>query len=189
MTIRSNVVACCSTSPSAAAQGSDGGALNLQFLFLDENVCKPCGGTGRALDEAVRIVAEPLAALGVALDVRRVHVVTREDALAHQLSLSPTIRINGVDIDPDQTEGECGSCGEIVGGQTAVNCRTWRWRGEVFSAAPVGKIVAAILGAAARLVDGGASCRPKSSPQIDYVVPENLENFFKAGQAGDRLCC
>lgn len=182
-------MACCSSSPAGASSDRTPDALTLEFLFLDETVCKPCGDTGQALDEAVGIVAAPLAALGLGLEVERVHVLTREDAIVHRLTMSPTIRVNGVDIDPAQTVADCGSCGEIGGGRTAVNCRTWRWRGETFSSAPTGKIVAAILGAAAQSVDGGAACCATGRPEETYAVPENLENFFRARHTGERLCC
>lgn len=180
-------MACCNGSEAKLSQDAQAEALTLEFLFLDESLCQPCGGTGRALDEAVEIVAAPLAALGVALDVTRIHVARREDAIAHRLALSPTIRINGVDIDPDQSEGACGSCGDLAGGQTTVTCRTWRWRGALFSAAPTGKIVEAILSAATPHCAVGCCADP--APQGPYAMPDNLERFFAARQAGDRLCC
>lgn len=175
---------CCSSSATTASTVNQPNVLKLDFLFLDESVCKPCGGTGQALDEAVALVAAPLDALGLTLEVNRIHVATREEAIAHRLETSPTIRINGVDIDPARTQGECGSCGDIAGGQTTVNCRTWHWRGEVFSSAPTGKIVEAIMAAATT-----QPCCSQDDGQDAYALPDNLESFFEARDNGEQRCC
>ncbi len=180
---------CCSGSSARDTRADKQTTLKLDFLFLDESICKPCGGTGQALDEAVEIVAAPLAALGARLEVRRIHVATREDALAYQLETSPTIRINGVDIDPDQTQGECGSCGDIAGGETTVNCRTWHWKGQVYSAAPTGKIVEAILSAATAQSQDVSSCCADTYGRSTYTLPDNLESFFRARDKGEQRCC
>ena len=60
---------CCSGSTSMNTPKTGQNTLKLDFLYLDESVCKPCRGTGQALDEAVEIVAAPLAALGVTLAI------------------------------------------------------------------------------------------------------------------------
>lgn len=164
-------------------------AVRMSFLFLDENLCRPCGGTGQALDEAARIVAAPLAAIGATLEIDRIHVSTLESAIAHRLTTSPTLRINGADIDPDPKEGACGDCGEIAGGRTTVHCRVWRWRGADHVAAPVGLIVEAILAAATRPAETAAVCDAPARSEAEYAPPENLVGFFQARDAGERLCC
>lgn len=180
---------CCGTTASSDATETRPDILNLEFLFLDESVCKPCGGTGQALDEAVAVTAAPLAALGIALNVDRIHVATREAAIRYQLLTSPTIRLDGVDIDPELTEGECGSCGDIAGGQTTVNCRTWHWKGEVYSSAPTGKIVEAILNAATARNQASSGCCGATSEKEAYSLPGNLEGFFQARENGEHRCC
>ncbi len=179
---------CCASTASPDTIQRDPTVLNLEFLFLDETVCKPCSSTGGALDAAVAIVAEPLAAIGKTMEVRRVHVANRLEAVAHKLVTSPTIRINGIDIDPAVTQGECGSCGDIAGGTTTVNCRTWQWRGETHSSAPTGKIVEAILIEATR-IERSAGCCAESDVGAAYTLPQNLEQFFQAREAGETRCC
>ncbi len=175
-------MSCCSNSARIETNESNPEVLSLEFLFLDEDICKPCGGTGKALDEAVEIVAAPLQALGIALEVERIHVATREDAIAHKLITSPTIRINGQDIDLMTTQEECSTCSEIAGGKTTVDCRTWHWKGNVYSSAPTGKIVEAILSAA---IPG---CNADTEDLHDsYELPENLNRFFRA-RSGDGAC-
>ena len=183
---------CCTSSASPDTNHLEPDVLTLEFLFLDETVCKPCGSTGRALDEAVAIVAEPLAAMGKALEVQRVHVANRQDAIAHELVASPTIRLNGSDIDPAVTQGACGSCGDIAGGATTVNCRTWQWRGETHSAAPTGMIVHAILAKATKTVQASSCCvetEAEKEARGRYTLPQNLDRFFQARDAGEKRCC
>ena len=180
---------CCSGSTSMNTPKTGQNTLKLDFLYLDESVCKPCRGTGQALDEAVEIVAAPLAALGVTLEVERIHVATREDAIAHELSSSPTIRIDGVDIDRDTTQGACGDCSDLAGGQTTVNCRSWHWHGEDYSSAPTGKIVEAILSAATAQGRDASGCCADAGVPGNFVLPENLERFFRARDNNEKLCC
>ena len=179
---------CCGAEAKAKDRDAGAGRLKVQLLFLDENVCKPCGGTSQALDEAVELVSAGLEAMGTRLEVERIHIATREDAIDHRLITSPTIRINGVDIDPDRTQDECETCGDIAGGDTKVDCRTWHWRGEVHSSAPVGKIVEAILAAAVSgKSEPGSDCG--CGVGADHSLPENLERFFQARQDAGRSGC
>lgn len=163
--------------------------LLVQFLFLDEDICKPCSGTAEALDEALEITSAPLAAMGVELKVEKVHVIDKEEAVLRKLLSSPTIRINGEDIDSALTEGECGTCGDLAGGKTTVNCRTWEWRGEVYQTAPVGKIVESIMDAAVSATKTQSACCSGEVTEDDYVIPENLEAFFVARQNNEKSCC
>ena len=180
---------CCDQSNSNIVRNTGASDLLVQFLFLDEDVCQPCSGTAEALDEAVQITAAPLAAMGVDLKVEKAHVIGKAEAIAQKLLTSPTIRINGNDIDPALTEGECGTCGDLAGGKTTVNCRTWEWRGEVYQNAPVGKIVEAIMDAAVSATKTQSSCCSGEITEDDYVIPENLEAFFVARQNNEKSCC
>ena len=180
---------CCSQSNSNDNRNTGTSDLLVQFLFLDEDVCKPCSGTAQALDEAVEITSAPLAAMGINLKVEKVHVVDKEEAVAQKLLTSPTIRINGNDIDPALTEGECGTCGDLAGGTTTVNCRTWEWRGEFYQNAPVGKIVEAIMDAAVSTTKKQTACCSGEVTEDDYIIPENLEAFFVARQNNEKSCC
>jgi len=169
--------------------------LVVDLLFLDEETCAPCGGTAKTLTEAENILREPLKALGVALEIRKIHVVDAKVAIAERFVSSPTIRVAGVDIDPARTEDNCPSCGTITGDAVSVTCRSWHWRGEVFQAAPVGKIVESVLSQARRIQNsdccessccGGVEDAQMAEP---YVMPQNLVSFFEARAAQLKLAC
>lgn len=180
---------CTQQSAGAGLSCADSGTLRIDFLFLDETVCNPCSGTGRALDEAIALTVAPLNAMGLELVLKRIHV--RDEAMARdfQLLVSPTIRVNGNDIDPARTVEACGTCGEIAGGQTTVTCRNWHWRGEVYKAAPAGRIVEAILQAGVSITSGDSSCCPNKDLDDAYALPKNLKGFFANRQGQGNTCC
>ena len=179
-------MSCCVASSATDARITEVPSLNVEFLFLDDEVCQPCSSMARALDEAIEIVAAPLASMGVDVHVEKIHIVDLKTAETHKFMTSPTIRINGNDIDPARTEEECGTCGDLTGGRTAVNCRNWHWRGQVHQTAPTGKLVEAIMDMATR---SKADCCTDISDEAAYTVPENLRAFFVVRESGDKRCC
>jgi len=68
-----------------------------------------------SLDEARTLLAEALAAHGIADPVVEQEIVTQEDAVAARFPGSPTIRIDGVDIDAAGAEA-----------RPALTCRIYR---------------------------------------------------------------
>ena len=171
--------------------------LVVDLLFLDEETCVPCGGTAKTLAEAANILKEPLHSLGVTLEIRKIHVVDADMAIAEKFLSSPTIRVAGVDIDPARTEEDCPSCGSLAGDAVSVTCRNWHWRDEVFQAAPLGKIVESILSEARRLAAKDNDCCESSccggaddtGAAKVYVMPDNLVSFFKARASHEKLGC
>ena len=88
--------------------------IDVEFLFLDESVCVPCGDTAQSLNEAMQIVTPALETMGAHIDFKKVHISTLEKAKAEKLLSSPTIRINGIDIDPAVTQDDCPTCSDIA---------------------------------------------------------------------------
>ncbi|RDI72616.1 DUF2703 domain-containing protein [Halopelagius longus] len=163
--------------------------VTVEFLFLDRERCDRCGDTEASLREAVDAAAAPLAELGVDIALRYVHVANEADARRARLETSPTVRVDGRDVQPDYEESECDSCGELCDcgdacGEGGIGCRIWSYRGEERESAPVGLLLEAILRAAVR---GGAPARPEAS----FRLPENLRTFFGADAAEERRnsCC
>ena len=101
---------------------------------------------------------------------RSVHIDTREKAIEHRLLSSPTIRVNGVDIDADIKETLCESCGDLCG--DSVDCRVWTYQGKEYTVPPV----AMIMDAALRIIYGTVSA---VEPEA-YLMPENLQKYFDA---------
>ena len=163
--------------------------LLVELLYLDAETCAPCIGTEKALARAEMILSEPLHYLGVRLDIRKIHVVDAKIAAAEKFLSSPTIRVEGIDIDPARTEGDCPSCGALTGDAVSINCRNWHWRGEVFLTAPVGKIVESVLSATLQMQAGDRGGQAEPIQQSHYTMPQNLVSFFKARDENLKLSC
>ncbi|MCG0278446.1 MAG: DUF2703 domain-containing protein, partial [Thermanaeromonas sp.] len=135
--------------------------------------CTRCRGTARNLEEALKEVAGVLEATGVEVNLKKIHVRTEEEALAWGLVSSPTIRINGRDIQLDVRESLCESCGDLCGED--VDCRVWVYQGREYTVAPKGMIIEAIL---KHVYGGGIEAPVEREPLKE--LPENLKRFFAA---------
>ncbi len=188
----------------------------------------PCGSTADALAQAIDITSPALEAMGISLDVIKTHISNAEKAIEERLLSSPTIRINGFDIDPTVTqddcptcsdmaqknvskaetlsdaafdapkaEGCCPSCDEPSDGASgsdiqtgpSILCRTWHWQGEIYQAAPIGKIVEAIMLAAMSSKASANSCCATKEDEPEYEFPANLKTFFSVENFGENACC
>mgnify|MGYP006279291269 FL=1 len=158
--------------------------VTVDFLYLDTESCDRCIGTEAALETALERVAPILDVLDVEVVVRDIHVSTLAAAEATQLAVSPTIRINGQDIQPDYLENTCDSCGDLCACSDDVDCRLWRYRGEEHTAAPVGLLVEALTVA---IVSPQPSAVDASDRQTDGVSA-NVRAFFEDPETDDTSC-
>lgn len=152
--------------------------IDIEFLYLDLDACTRCQGTGRNLDEALAEVARVLEATGIKVNLKKIHVQTEEQALALGFVCSPTIRINGRDIQLDVKESLCESCGDLCGEE--VDCRVWVYQGREYTEAPKGLIIEAIL----KHVYGSGMEAPAAKEPLKEL-PENLKRFFAAKRKKD----
>lgn len=152
--------------------------LDIEFLYLDLNVCVPCRGTQSSLEESVSEVSHVLEATGIEVNVRKIHVQTEEQALELGFVSSPTIRINGRDIQLEVKESLCESCGDLCGDD--VDCRVWVYRGKEYSVPPKGLIIEAILREVYKEPDECAAI-----PARPAELPDNLKKFFAVRQKNE----
>lgn len=172
---------CCSggavsVAKSSTSEGRTEKRLLIEFMFIDLQVCVRCMGTDTKLEDAIVEVANVLKATGYEIEVRKILVETEEQARELNFVSSPTIRINGQDIQLDVKESLCESCGDVAGED--VDCRVWVWEGQEYTTPPKAMIVDAIL----RHVYGGQ----QAVPQATRDVPDNLKRFFAAKS---KKCC
>jgi hypothetical protein len=160
---------CCSCG-SGCCTPKEKRKILIAFLFLDLSICTRCKGTEDALDEAICDVGAVLNAAGFEVLVNKIHVNTKELAIQYKFESSPTIRVNGKDIDVDVKESLCECCGDLCGDN--VDCRVWTYQGEEYTIPPKALIVNAIL---AEVYGGGLPVQEK-----EYTLPKNLEAFYEA---------
>jgi hypothetical protein len=182
---------CCCGAPAAetaAAPSASAGAqrrrLNIELLVIDLDTCTRCVPTGEQLRNAIQLVAPAADALDVGLTYRETVVQSADEAKARALLSSPTIRVNGRDIDQDIRESECESCGDLTEGNVSVDCREWHYRGEVHSAAPLPLLVEALMDALLKVDE-----RPPVTPEPLVELPENLSRYFANKRPAAGSCC
>lgn len=149
--------------------------LEIELLYLDLVACGRCQGTHRNMEEAITEVSQILKATGVEVEVKKIHVQTEKQARQLGFISSPTIRINGQDIQMDVKESLCQSCGDLCGED--VDCRIWTYHGKEYTVAPKAMIIDAIL----REVYG-VSKEEMQPKERTGDIPENLKRFFAAKQ-------
>jgi hypothetical protein len=155
--------------------------LIIEFMYIDLSQCTRCQETDAHLDEALAEVATVLRATGVGVEVRKIYVQSETEARQLGFVSSPTIRINGRDIQLDLKETLCESCGEVAGEK--VDCRVWTYQGQEYTSPPKGMLMEAIL--------REAYAAPRQDTKITIPagdVPENLQRFFSARQNKTRCC-
>lgn len=133
-----------------------------------------CQGTDDSLDSALSEVAAILKATGVEVTVNKIHVETEEQARQLRFASSPTIRVNGRDIQMDGKDTLCESCGDLCGSE--VDCRVWVYQGEEYTVPPKGLIIDALL----RAAYGNSEIPANNSDE--FVVPDNLKHFYQSMQ-------
>jgi hypothetical protein len=165
-----------------AAEPAEKKVLEVELLVIDLTTCKRCVPTGDQLQQAVRLLDPVAEALGIELKHRQIVVQTPKEAKDYALLSSPTIRLNGRDIEQDIRESLCESCGDLTENNTMVDCREWHYRGKVYSAAPLPLLVEAIMAAMLKIDE------PPVIPQPLKILPENLVRYF-ANKKLPMSCC
>lgn len=153
--------------------------LTIDFLYLDLEVCTRCQGTDSALDDALKEVAAVLEATGVAVVVNKVNVNSEDLAFRYRFLSSPTIRINGRDIQLAGMESRCDDCGDLCG--ETVDCRVWTYQGREYTEPPKAMILEAIL----REVYGPENGNEPAAT-MGYTLPDNLKRFYEAMRVSEQ---
>lgn len=144
--------------------------IDIEFLFLDLNVCERCQGSDKNLDIATQLLRPVLSKLGYKFSITKVNVSTEELANHYRFESSPTIRINNVDIQEDVQEDNCKSCGDLCG--DSVDCRVFTYQNKQYHEPPIGMIIDQIL----RSI---YTPQPIKEPN-NYQIPENLLKFYRS---------
>ena len=157
--------------------------IEIEFLYLDLDVCTRCRATDANLETALLTVQSVLEASGTIVRVHKALVGSEDMARSLKFVSSPTLRVNGRDIAMELHETPCDSCGEACGCNGNLNCRVWLHGGKVYNEAPVPLIVNALL----TEIYGSQHHVHPVVPE-NFVLPDNLKRFFSAKERKTTCC-
>lgn len=140
----------------------------LEVLYLDAQTCDPCRATTDAVDVAATALTEHLRGEGRTLIVRKVHVTDPGQAHALGFVSSPTVRVDGVDIELDVQEASCATCSSLAA--RPVNCRTFEWQGMRHPAPPAEMIVHRVLEHLAGTLPDAAAAEDRGASSVDRFL-------------------
>lgn len=163
-------------------ENSSSKVVNIDFLFLDLSVCTRCQGTEGSLDDALENTAELLKNIGYEVKVNKIHIQTEAQAKQEYFESSPTIRVNGLDIQMEVKESHCSTCSSLTDG-ASVDCRLWLYKGKEYSTPPKEMIIDAVMSSiyGNKRVNDTVSVKGKE----DFALPDNLVEYFAKK---DKLC-
>ncbi|MCK5442840.1 MAG: DUF2703 domain-containing protein [Maribacter sp.] len=156
-------------------------SVQIDFLYLDNEVCNRCRQTEKQLEVALESIGELLQTAGYNFTLNRVKMDTREKATEYKFTKSPTIRVNNIDIGFEQMESQCTDCGSLCGCEGGTTCRIWQSEGQEHEVPPKALLIDRVL----RVI-----YENKTEQKQDYRFPDNLENFYSGIETKRKdQCC
>ena len=152
--------------------------LSIEFLYADLTVCTRCRDTRENLEKCLADLSPALASAGVDVEVRKIHVCSEAQARELELSISPTIRMDGRDIQSDWSESRCEACGCLDWCGDRVKCRVWNYAGKEHLAAPREMIAESVLAA----LDEDSLRRLQEAPDL----PETVRGLLSSIHQGEK---
>ncbi len=157
--------------------------VNIDFLFLDLKSCNRCIGTETSLKNAVNKVTNLLGTNNIKININKLHIDDESKAKEYGLEVSPTIRINGLDIQSDWIENKCSDCGELCNCAEDISCRLWKWEYNEYTSPPESLIIDAILRSlySNNVIDS-------KSQFVEKELNSNLKTFFSEKENSSKNC-
>ena len=119
--------------------------LDVEFLFLDLTNCDRCRQAEAQLTQALQELRPVLETEDISSVIHHIHIQNERHAAAAECLISPTIRLNGRDLQPNWNATVCEPCEGLCGAGEAVRCREWWYRGHWYASPPKGLLCKAIL--------------------------------------------
>ncbi len=131
--------------------------LLIDFLYVDISECDRCQSSDETLDKALRELKEDIHGKGIStIAVNKTKITNDEQAEKYGLARSPTLRIDGKDIeeifheDYQVKDNYCPSCEDVTGPECdevtggGNECRVFEYEGETYEAVPKNMIKDAV---------------------------------------------
>jgi len=123
--------------------------LLIDFLYIDLSECERCQSSDEILDEALRELREQVHGSGIStITINKTKIASDEQARRYNMIRSPTLRINGIDIEeivndeykikdsycPSCEDVTGPDCDEVTGGGN--ECRVFEYDGNEYETIP-----------------------------------------------------
>ncbi|MFO7990927.1 MAG: DUF2703 domain-containing protein [Thermoplasmata archaeon] len=131
--------------------------LQIDFLYVDLSRCERCQSSDETLDKALRELRASIHQNNIdSITINKRKITSDEQAEKHGLVRSPTLRINGTDIeeivneDYEVKDNYCPSCEDVTGPECyevtggGNECRVFEYEGNTYETIPKEMIKEAI---------------------------------------------
>lgn len=149
--------------------------LVIDFLYVDISECERCRTSDEILDTALRELREQIHRNNIdSITVNRKKITSDEEAKEYDLVRSPTLRIDGRDIegivneDYEVKANYCPSCEKVTGPECyevtggGNDCRVFEYQGKTYETIPKDMIKEAIRKVVGIEEDGSSCCEPET---------------------------
>ncbi len=129
--------------------GNSRDELVIDFLYVDLSECERCQSSDETLDRALRELREQIHGKDISsITINKRKITSDEEAEEYGLVRSPTLRIDGKDIeeivneDYEIKDNYCPSCEEVTGPECyeitgrGNDCRVFEYRGKTYETIP-----------------------------------------------------
>ncbi len=151
----------------------------IDLLYLDLSVCTRCQGTESSLEDSLESLIELLQSSDREVKFNKIHIETKEQAIQHHFVSSPTIRVNGKDVQMKVKESHCSTCSSLTDG-ASVDCRVWVYKDKEYSVPPKTMIIDAVLN-----IIYNTKEMSEQEDHSQYRLSKNLIEYF---EKKDQLC-
>lgn len=123
--------------------------LLIDFLYVDLSECERCQSSDETLDRVLRELREQIHDAGIStISIHKTKITSDEQAERYGLIRSPTLRIDGKDIeeivneDYEVKDNYCPSCQDVTGPDCyeitggGNECRVFEYEGETYETIP-----------------------------------------------------
>jgi len=148
--------------------------IDIEYLYLDLSKCKMCINTIKNLESAISKIEQLLSNTTISININKIHIDTEDKAREQGFEVSPTIRINGNDIQHEWVENKCKDCGNLCGCVGDISCRVWKWDNKEYLEAPEGLIIDAVLNNIYNFEEYNNVKNPRG-----YMLDRNINRFFE----------
>lgn len=165
--------------------------LKIDFLYVDLSECERCKSSDKTLDEAVRELREDIHQNDIdSITINKTKIRSDEQAKKHDLTRSPTLRIDGTDIevivneDYEIKDNYCPSCEDVTGPECyeitggGNDCRIFEYEGNTYETIPkemIEEAVKKVVGIEEREESIDSSCCGPQSQTSECCGSDNSE--------------